>query len=1375
MPGKANPARAGSSPNVGGPPTHTGAKRVLAPLECSGSASPSARFPLPRRLSLRDLKGGEGSPRGGSPSGASRGEQRGVEVRRASRRESSKLGMGSPPLPRQHNESGQGDDQFARALIAEKEVEALRARLAEAHHHPPGGETESELKALHAATVAELQAAHLAVELAIVDPDPKQVHRSLQELSNNLARVLRSLEGHPTLPTGSAPLDEDNFLGLSRRSVKVQTDQPFESESDSDELPSHVHSRRASVRRSSNLSVALDGGGSLRVLRAKRESIVGNDDDEVMAVAKLVQRLLVEVGLQKARGFVGPFLTAAAAQLGIDAVLAETIPWVESRSRLGDSAIPSYLKEEPGDAMPAKRSVFFPPHYRPPEDASDPFKAVVLLKRWATPCGAAWPSSAVDDLHSDCHIIALHHCGPQSVAVVVPIFSFTAILYHRVSWATWVPSSAVASPTVSGRSAGCWAQIPITGTAALETALLSGGGEDLALAGPIRGEVAEGLAVAGIEARRGAQVSVVDKADFPTSITGQVVGNDYMVFVNRPALFLVRLENVQRGNYEDAPLCSSIAFLPPPNDALVDGPFAIGKRLPPPGVLEYLWSRPFNETLLGEVWRSQPAVDAVMSRLIDDCWKQHNQLRYDEALHHRFQDLLRRPEEVRAVRLVVRTLRRASAEAVQLGAVELLDEAKSPIAIQVVTGGGTGGCVWKDRSKRPLVVAFDTPHFISGYRVRTSGTSPECDPVEWVLEGATDKLGPWHPLHSHTDREAVPVERQAWSAVFTIGPSRRVPLSVLKAVAETKLGMHVSSPPPALIAHASSLQLLEYRQRRIVFGMGGSSIIAGDVDTGAVAPLWRVGLPCRYQPSEVTQEAMRSLLPPPQDHVRRAALSVRGDDAAFHGEYIADHPTTFPVRVSEDKETVRAAVQEYTAWDEVYDTHCGAQGMATWEGDVGLVEFPDGVQLRYPPEVLTLASVALQRTEHPQHTARWSHGVWVLSPPQGWPIVRLHEDRGDLRLGSWMVDYVRPLAWYVVKALDQLPCDREVRLYRVVPAQALKALETQRVVRWSGFIAATRAHDVVHGGVGNTVLLTGVTPRKVWPWTRCTRHFLYLFSPYPCWQVASPDTTTTHPSRPTHLAIAAALEEAEPTRALESFLLELLPRVGREDLDGHAAHLLRVLHEVRAKRYTSALEMCLSLDNHILATDDVVPLVRELLQEGANPSVAHRALAGACWRGDTRGTQRLLDAGGGSVDLVFEGDSLLHAAVKGGHVSTVKLLLERGANPAIRDAQHKLPVSYAQADHNVPVLTLLATHSSDLPTATPATPHLLPEPQAHPFQVGDVVRVRRGVSEPTYGWRGINSTSVGCVTKCFANGNIYASFPSCSDWFGRTEDLERAA
>lgn len=104
------------------------------------------------------------------------------------------------------------------------------------------------------------------------------------------------------------------------------------------------------------------------------------------------------------------------------------------------------------------------------------------------------------------------------------------------------------------------------------------------------------------------------------------------------------------------------------------------------------------------------------------------------------------------------------------------------------------------------------------------------------------------------------------------------------------------------------------------------------------------------------------------------------------------------------------------------------------------------------------------------------------------------------------------------------------------------------------------------------------------------------------------------------------------------------------------------------------------------------PAVELLIERGADADRANakgqRPLAGVCWKGAVDVARALLDHGA-QVNAGGGGMTPLMLAAMCGHKEVVALLLERGADPAVRTAKGHSARDLAANIHAKPVLALL--------------------------------------------------------------------------------------
>lgn len=69
----------------------------------------------------------------------------------------------------------------------------------------------------------------------------------------------------------------------------------------------------------------------------------------------------------------------------------------------------------------------------------------------------------------------------------------------------------------------------------------------------------------------------------------------------------------------------------------------------------------------------------------------------------------------------------------------------------------------------------------------------------------------------------------------------------------------------------------------------------------------------------------------------------------------------------------------------------------------------------------------------------------------------------------------------------------------------------------------------------------------------------------------------------------------------------------------------------------------------------------------------------ACETGDNKTLKGFLDHGGSPMALNELGDTLLHAAVRGGNPANVRMLLERDADPTTKNSMLDIPLQVSTA------------------------------------------------------------------------------------------------
>eukprot|EP01065_Artemidia_motanka_P014385 TRINITY_DN18358_c0_g1_i2.p2 TRINITY_DN18358_c0_g1~~TRINITY_DN18358_c0_g1_i2.p2 ORF type:complete len:791 (+),score=191.32 TRINITY_DN18358_c0_g1_i2:2534-4906(+) len=779
----------------------------------------------------------------------------------------------------------------------------------------------------------------------------------------------------------------------------------------------------------------------------------------------------------------------------------------------------------------------------------------------------------------------------------------------------------------------------------------------------------------------------------------------------------------------------------------------------------------------------------------------------------RLKQLTKRPEQFSFVRLVPVALRSDDAEAVQLSCLQLFGEkhtdppagrkpataldalSEEPLRViaawqgavtgqpPALTSDGPGNAMrpgprrWRDRGRRPLVFELEKAYAVAAYRIQTPPDRPECDPVEWELEGATSSQGPWWVLHTHRDRRGVSDERLVWTPMIRRGGlGTRVPSALLRKVTAALLPRE--RPTAAAVAEAASLQYVECGTRKHVLGLGHNAV-AADVGTRSVTRLWRVACPHEFQPAQIITDTALAVSSQPHADLRRVArLHVVDEDPGVAGTYTATVPDVVPVVLDSDTSKVRTLAEAaQVRWDDFLLDLCGKSGevdaaqlMAACgnrEPDgpaasvtVRVYRGTTGMHTKLPVAALTPDVVAMKRRVRAggQRTALWQsrRERWELSSAAGGAPLLLPRIRCRLHLDTWLADEVRVAAWALARALERLPAAPEATVWRW---QRRSGVQEQGVVRWLAPVAATPAREVCGEDEGSIVVqLRTSSARAVAPWARRGRERAVLI----------PSGAIFAPVGGQHTLTVRELEEIDGVRALEVHLLGLLPGVRGDGAEKHVQQLLSILHEAKAGRMTQALHHTVDPAGCVLQSAALPALVRQLTLLGADTSLRDRSLERAALDGHERVVMNLIDGGADPSASLAGGDTALHAAAKGGHLLIAKLLVDAGADASATDTAGLTPLHYAQTQHHVPLQTLLAAAASGISKAARA------DQSAVPITVGDSVRVRVAVAEPRFGWRGVAHGDVGVVTRCLPSGNTYVNFPRCRDWFGKSSDLEAA-
>ena len=336
--------------------------------------------------------------------------------------------------------------------------------------------------------------------------------------------------------------------------------------------------------------------------------------------------------------FVSNFLTAASQNMDSGKVVREAVNWAEvNRASQTDRPQIAYseLKIRFSDGVDQTKSLtnlrpveFWPAGYMYSGDVMDMTQA---LASWHTPKGVCWSGELVNDLLRDCVLVVTRQGKNVTNDVVVPIYIYTSAMYRKVLWAYWIPSQGRWQECTHG-SIKLEEKMQRTRPDAKVTTIPTDLAKDMA--GHLK-----------VMFDRLVGVSVRQWCETYYELDGY---RGYVKDTNSQEVpfYMIRYCNRMQSNHL-FPLSNSVAWLSDPDTYFVKkNEFSIANYMPPPGVLEYLESRPRSEARPGEQntrqgkWSVEPTGTAAMSELIEECYKEINQSKFNEKLYTNLQDIV---------------------------------------------------------------------------------------------------------------------------------------------------------------------------------------------------------------------------------------------------------------------------------------------------------------------------------------------------------------------------------------------------------------------------------------------------------------------------------------------------------------------------------------------------------------------------------------------------------------------------------------------------------------------------------------------------------------------------------------------------------------
>eukprot|EP01060_Flectonema_neradi_P030587 TRINITY_DN4480_c1_g1_i1.p1 TRINITY_DN4480_c1_g1~~TRINITY_DN4480_c1_g1_i1.p1 ORF type:complete len:1965 (+),score=378.57 TRINITY_DN4480_c1_g1_i1:119-6013(+) len=335
--------------------------------------------------------------------------------------------------------------------------------------------------------------------------------------------------------------------------------------------------------------------------------------------------------------FVSNFLNAASQNMDPNKVVREAVNWAEvNRASQFDRPQIAYseLKIRFSDGVDQTKSLtnlrpveFWSSGYQYSGDVMDMTQA---LTSWHTPKGVCWSGELVNDLLRDCLLVVSRQGKTVSNDVVVPIYIYTSAMYRKVLWAYWIPSQ------------GRWQEC-IHGTIKLEEKMRHKSDSKITTIPTDLAKDMSGNLKVMFDRLVGREVRQWCETYYELDgFRGHVKDSNSQDI----PFYMIRYCNRMQSNHL-FPLSNSVAWISDPDTYFVKtNELSIANYMPPPGVLEYLESRPRSEARPGEQntrqgkWSVEPTGTAAMSELIEECYKEINQSKFNEKLYRNLQDIV---------------------------------------------------------------------------------------------------------------------------------------------------------------------------------------------------------------------------------------------------------------------------------------------------------------------------------------------------------------------------------------------------------------------------------------------------------------------------------------------------------------------------------------------------------------------------------------------------------------------------------------------------------------------------------------------------------------------------------------------------------------
>eukprot|EP00756_Hemistasia_phaeocysticola_P008181 Hpha_TRINITY_DN14525_c0_g1::TRINITY_DN14525_c0_g1_i1::g.47200::m.47200 len=961
----------------------------------------------------------------------------------------------------------------------------------------------------------------------------------------------------------------------------------------------------------------------------------------------------------------------------------------ESRTRFGEGVLDVRMF----GSLTQKRPEFWDSNYVPP----NVWDMVCDLVSWETPLGLPWSERAVDDLVANCRLMDAKHSQGKDADVVVPLYTYTSSLYRSEIWVVWHAEGE--KQMVSGG----WGvhSKPQVFIASRESESAGAAGtltiSPRMLCGPD----------SGTDSRRGDEACFVCGRTAPLDGSERVNEGQLQQCSHQNAEHCVlagtweHLEKVRMpcigigknivgygwangqcvirytSTPEDGPLRGCTAWLPPPDVLFGDGPHRVGS-FPHSSVLEYIFSRPPGSVLeqrsmrsASTAWKCRSAVTSPAAQgVLEDCEQQRNQHHYDQSLHKRFEAVLSKLAatgpllQQRPTRLSTPTKESSGLSSDTSDRYEVSQEVLQHAVEQKLRG-----------RRRPTPEAMQ--HALALQILEEKGSR------RWIL-GLSGE--PKLVVH---DESLISCRAYRACSPYAPGPAEHANAAVRSLRAGvTGLTLDVSPSQQMYSAYGGRYVDIE------TFN-ADRNLIADELEESGRESAQRTS---RTGFKRTESEGDWKAGTP----VHRVHTAASGSWAIGTG--LGGAPPTSPHDTNSPQHMMppRHNSNSITGSGSPRSMHSagGVVRVSTWGRSPPLMP-PPGPTFGGK----SVGRAILKRVQQPHHAIRWepSDEVWVVVPEtlrygswasKRFPNVTLEPNEVTFGMGTWMLQHCQALLFYVYHALNKLPWASGPRLCFRASLKFAAGLpfQTNQVVYWESVIAGSSSRSIAlshlsgHDGSLTVFRMNTRSARYIAPWSRLAREGEVAIPAQACLQVMDVF------EEPRSGVMMCDLAEIDDAAALVLFIREATKRPPPgESAPAFVTQLYRVITAVESGSLSQALAITLRPEKPVIHSPAGVEIAFRCLALGADAALIAVALREAARDGLSKSVSVLLQLGGDPECPDEKGDTPLELALTGGHVDTVRELVNGHIHNLVNVTDPAEPPLHRRATRGQPlaIFTLL--------------------------------------------------------------------------------------